>query len=120
MVQKQALKDGLPEVFCTVTDQEGKIHTIRRNSRQHDTLTVEQLQRIGQLRAILKDAYPMTLDGWVDGFLRERYPEREISIIECIAVVYQELTSNTKLSLDEKKHLYGFLCSMSAGARLKK
>jgi len=61
------------------------------------------------------DAYPMTLDGWVDGFMRDANPESEIQIIEACAVVYQRFASQGSLSTDEKKRLYAVLCAISAG-----
>jgi len=115
MSGKLQFRDGIPEVICSLVDMEGKSHTIRRGSRQHDTLAPEQLQRIARLQYILKEVYSMTLDGWVDGFLRDMHPENEISIIEAAAVVYQKLTSNTRLPLQEKENLYALIISMSTG-----
>ena len=57
----------------------------------------------------------MTLDGWIDGFMRDANPESEIQIIEACAVVLQRLASKAPLSVDEKKRLYAVLCVISAG-----
>jgi hypothetical protein len=57
----------------------------------------------------------MTLDGWVDGFMRDANPESEIQIIEACALVYQRLASQASL-LPEEKRLYSVLCVISAGA----
>ena len=119
MNNKLPLRDGLPEILGTVIDQNGKTHTLHRGPRQHDSLTSEQLTRVARLQGGLKEAYPMTLDGWVDSFLGETYPEKEISIIESLAVIYLKLTTNTKLTLKEKKSLYSLLCAISCGVPLK-
>jgi len=119
MNNKLPLRDGLPEILGTVIDQNGKTHTLHRGPRQHDSLTSEQLTRVARLQGVLKEARPMTLDGWVDSFLGETYPEKEISIIESLAVVYLRLTSNTRLLLEEKESLYSLICAMSLGARLR-
>ncbi len=115
MKDKVPISDGVPEVFSTVTDKEGKTHKLHRGPRRHDTLTSDQLQRIARLQDVLREVYPMTLDGWVDGFARDVHPEKEIQIIEAAAAVYQQLIADAKLSLDDKKCLYAVLCSMSTG-----
>jgi hypothetical protein len=113
---KPKLLDELPEVMGQVIDERGRQVSLYRGPVQHDALSPEQLRRIGRLRDVLAEAYPMTLDGWVDGFLRDANPENEIRIIEACAVVYQNLVSEAVLSADERKGLYGVLCAISCGA----
>ena len=60
----------------------------------------------------------MTLDGWVDGFMRDAHPENEIQIIEAAAVVYQQLTESTDLDTEGKKMLYAVLCFLSGSEPL--
>jgi len=110
------VRDELPEVLGHVTDEHGKKQALHRGPLQHESLTPDQLQRIARLRDVLIDAYPMTLDGWVDGFMRDANPESEIQIIEACAVVYQHLAEPAQLSADEKKRLYAVLCAVSSGA----
>ncbi len=110
------MEDQLPEVLGQVTDQHGQKRVVHRGPLQHESLTPDQLQRVGRLRDVLIDAYPMTLDGWVDGFMRDLNPESEIQIIEACAVVYQCLTKPAHLSADEKKRVYAVLCAVSTGA----
>jgi hypothetical protein len=117
MNNKLPLSDGLPEILGTEIDMEGKVHTIRRNPRQHETLAPGQLQRVARLQNVLWEVEPITLDGWVDDYLRETNPEQEIRIMESVAVVYLKLTSNTRIMLEEKTSLYSLLCAMSFGAR---
>jgi hypothetical protein len=109
------LRDEIPEVMGRVTDERGHKVELHRGPIQHESLSSDQLQRIGRLRDVLAEAYPMTLDGWVDGFMRDANPESEIQIIEACAVVYQRLSSRGSLSPEEKKRLYAVLCVLSAG-----
>ncbi|MGB2986152.1 MAG: hypothetical protein WBE26_09745 [Phycisphaerae bacterium] len=108
------IPDGMPEVMGQVVDEHGERHEIRRGPIRHDALTRDQLKRVARLRDVLREAYPMTLDGWVDGFIRDAHPESEIQIIEAVAVVYQQLTQSVKLTHDDKVTLYGVLCVLSA------
>jgi hypothetical protein len=110
------LMDEVPEVLGHITDEHGQQQPLRRGWLKHESLAPEQLQRIGRLRDVLIDAYPMTLDGWVDGFMRDANPESEIQIVEACAAVYQQLTARTRLSVAEKKRLYALLCALSACA----
>jgi hypothetical protein len=109
------IRDRLPEVLGHVTDEQGRRHELRRGWIKHDSLSPEQLRRVARLRDALADAYPMTLDGWVDGFLRDADPESEIRIIEACASVYRRLAAETSLSPPEKERLYSILCALSAG-----
>lgn len=109
------LRDEIPEVLGHVRDEQGRKQTLHRGALRHESLSTEQLRRVARLRDVLIEAYPMTLDGWVDGFLRDANPEAEIQIIEACAVAYQRLASQASLSPQEKKRLYAVLCVISAG-----
>ena len=41
---------------------------ILRGWIKHDSLSQDQVQRVARLRGVLRDAYPMTMEGWIDGF----------------------------------------------------
>lgn len=56
----------------------------------------------------------MTLDGWVDTFLRETNPEAELRAVEAIAMVYGGLVQCIDLSAEDKTKLYGVLCYLCA------
>jgi hypothetical protein len=109
------MREELPEVMGHVTDEHGQKHILHRGPVQHESLSPQQLQRIARLREVLTEAYPMTMDGWVDGFKRDAFPETEIQTIEACAVVYRDLTQQAQLSADENKRLYGVLCAVSCG-----
>src|SRR5262249_1641138 len=109
------VRDQIPEVLGYATDEHGQRQALHRGWIKHEALSPEQLRRVARLRDVLAEAYPMTLDGWVDGFLRDADPESEIRIIEACAVVYQRLAGEAALSAGEKKRLYSVLCVISAG-----
>jgi hypothetical protein len=107
---------GIPEVIGYRTDQAGKQQPVVRGSIKHGSLSNDQRRRVAHLRNVLSDAYPMTMEGWIDGFLRDAHPENEIQIIEACAYVYQHLSADSRLSFDEKRKLYSVVCAISAGA----
>jgi hypothetical protein len=109
------MEDEIPEVLGQVTDEHGRKQILLRGPLQHESLSPDQLQRVAGLRDVLVEAYPMTLDGWVDGFMRDADPESEIQLIEACAVIYQRLAAQVSLSPPEKKRLYAVLCVISAG-----
>ncbi len=112
--RRNQISDGVPEVMGHVVDEHKEKREIRRGPIRHDTLTQDQLKRVAKLRNVLVEAYPMTLDGWLDGFLRDADPESEIQVIEAVAIVYQQLTQSVNLTHDDKAMLYGVLCVISA------
>src|SRR5688500_6433194 len=101
------VRDRLPEVLGHATDERGRRHELHRGRIKHDSLSPEQLRRVARLRDTSAEADPMTLDGRVDGFLRDADPESEIRIIEACASVYRRLASEASLSPPEKERLYG-------------
>lgn len=105
----------VPEVLGHLSDDQGKTHELHRGWIKHRSLSDEQGRRVARLREVLAEAYPMTMEGWIDGFLRDADPESEIRIIEACAVAYQQLTSQARLSPKEKTRLYSVLCALSAG-----
>ena len=109
------MRDEIPEIMGHVIDEHGQKRELRRGPVQHASLSPDQLGRIGRLRDVLIEARPMTLDGWVDGFLRDVDPESEIRLIEACAVVYRRLTEKATLTPEEKKRLYSMLCGISMG-----
>ena len=58
----------------------------------------------------------MTLDGWLDGFLRDTNPDREIRLIEACASAYQHFAQQLELTADAKKTLYAVTCALTCGA----
>lgn len=107
--------DQVPEILGYGTDEQGNQITLHRGDIKHKSLSDDQIQRVTRLREVLTEAYPMSMDGWIDGFLRDAHPESEIQIIEACAFVYHRLATTTNLSDDEKQRIYAVLCMISAG-----
>jgi hypothetical protein len=105
-----------PEILGYVVDAQGRKVPVHRGPIRHESLSDDQLQRIGRLHDALREAYPMMLDGWIDGFMRDAHPESEIQIMEACAVVYKRLATQASLSPQDKKRLYGALCAISRGS----
>lgn len=99
------IPDGVPEVMGQTVDEQGQQRIIRRGPIRHDTLTQDELKRVARLPYVLAEAHPVTLDGWVDGFMRDADSKGEIQIIEAIAVVYQRVTQIVELSGADKATL---------------
>jgi hypothetical protein len=50
----------------------------RNTPRRHETLPTDLLADVERIKRTLDDVYPMSLDDWIDGFLRDRHPENEV------------------------------------------
>lgn len=100
--------------------QYGKLIPVYRSEIRHETLEPEQIQRIVKLKAILEEAYPLSIEEWIDGFRRDTDPEQEIQIIEALAWVYVQLTNGIDLSPELKKQIYSTLCYLSTCRTLPK
>jgi hypothetical protein len=75
------------------------------------------MRRVAALRDTLAEVYPITLDGWVDGFLRDTHPEQEIRKVEAVAATYRRLTeASPELDRTSREKLYGIICGISFGA----
>ena len=111
----KALKET-PETLGYVIGEDGQKVHVHRGPIRHESLSDDQLRRIGRLHDVLGEAYPMTLPGWIDGFMRDAHPEPEIQMIEARAVVYERLAAQACLSREEKRRLYALLCAVSAGS----
>jgi len=63
------------------------------NSHQHPPFDEEIRDLLRQIQAALDEVYPMSLEGWEDGFRRDHSPEREIAYWLHLAQVYARLTA---------------------------
>ena len=107
-------RDKLPEVLGYTTDEDGQKKHLHVGPRRHSNLSDDQVKRIERLREVLVEVYPMSLEGWIDGFLRDSNPEVEIRYIEACAVAYSQLVTRASLSREEKGHLYATLCQATS------
>ena len=72
------------------------------------------------IKSKLNEVYPMSLEQWEDGFLRDANPEHEIALWLHVADIYSRLTSERGLSLEQKKDYFRVLgtCMNSARERV--
>lgn len=65
--------------------------------------------RIKAIREALAEVYPITQKQWVKGFCTDTDPDNEVAIWECIAKVYQKVTSNGKYSREQQAEIFRVL-----------
>jgi hypothetical protein len=96
MIRVQVLDEyGTPTQIQTVNMED-----VRFVPQQHSTLTTTQIARARVLwDRIGHTARPdINRNAWVDGFARERYPERELWAWEAIAAMVEELWEDSSFS----------------------
>lgn len=82
---------------------------------RHEDLGPVYVTSIRLIRASLWDAYPKSLEFWLDGFKRDLNPEREIVIWERIACVYLEYIKMQELSSEQKRFVFDVIVLLSMG-----
>jgi hypothetical protein len=108
---------GLPEVLGSCVDEKGKTQQLVLGPRWRESLEPGQVERVARLREVLAEAYPMTMEGWIDGLLRDIDPEREIRCLEACAAVYGRLVAGAPgLNKDERGTVYAAVCRISSGS----
>ena len=109
-------KETSLDLLGTFVDEQGREVRVLASPPVHGALTPEQLERVARLADALAEVYPLNREEWVDGFLRDLDPERELSILEAVAVAYQHFTAAGGMATGDKKRLYGALLTLSGGA----
>jgi hypothetical protein len=69
------------------------------------------------LKAQLDEVYPMSLEQWEDGFLRDAHPEQEIALWLHVADIYSRFTGERSLSLEQRKEYFRFLATCMNSSR---
>jgi hypothetical protein len=73
---------------------QGQLKTIRGPNalppRRYERLPAALLDRVDLLRAVLSEVNPHSMEFWLEGFLRDYTPERQIAFWERTAAMYQE------------------------------
>jgi hypothetical protein len=82
---------------------------------RHDALPDELIRRIRLVRAALLSAYPHTMEFWVDGFIRDAHPSREVSHWERIAAAYLEYMQVKEFDEKHRPAIVQFLVGISVG-----
>lgn len=67
---------------------------------------IKKAKEIFEVMKELEFSFFEDTEEWVEGFKRELYPEREISVWELMAEEYLRKTKGKKLSLEEKREIF--------------
>lgn len=67
-----------------------KSSQIAPSPRRYARLPASLVERVQLLRAVLDEVAPHSIEYWLDGFLRDYTPERQIAFWEHLAAMYQE------------------------------
>jgi hypothetical protein len=81
---------------------------------QHETLSSELTARITKLHDTFNEVDPSPLSKWMDDFMRDQHPEREVEIYEGMARAYTTFCTGRNLTLDAKREVYGVVMQRSA------
>lgn len=82
---------------------------------RHETLPKSLLLRIKLNCHILQDVLPMSLEETIDGFKRDKHPEREIVVWELIAACYIEAKQDSMLSGKKQEDVLSFFLKRTNG-----
>jgi hypothetical protein len=77
------------------------------------SLTEDQLVRAHVLHDVLAIINPLTKDKWLEGFTRDRHPERELLIWEHIAKAYMTLDHADEAPEGFRSEAFGLLLQRS-------
>jgi hypothetical protein len=86
-----------------------ELSSIAKGPIRHETLPDSLLVRIKLIQSALHDVFTMSLDDSIDDFRRDSHPEREIEVWEKIISAFQDATSASVLSLDQRKEIFRYL-----------
>jgi len=92
-----------------------KLNELRAAPIQHQELPPEAIGRIRLVRAALLDAYPHSMDFWIDGFRHDAHPSKNISEWEHLAAVYREYVSSTPLMPEQYASVFNALVAIQSG-----
>ena len=81
-----------------------KLGDIKLGPIQHQTLPADLIERIRSYKKILGAADPVSIDEAVDGFRRDLNPDKEVTIWERIAHIFQHFTDSHQIT-DEARRL---------------
>jgi hypothetical protein len=81
---------------------------LKMGERQAESFPEEVRDYLREIKSKLDEVYPMSLEEWEDGFLRDAHPEQEIALWLHVADIYNRSTSERNLSLEQKKDFSRF------------
>ncbi len=72
-------------------------------------------ERVKALKAILDEVYPKSIEDWMQGFELDGNPERELLIMECMALTYRNFTDGRTLDMEAKEEIFQVTLQCSFG-----
>jgi hypothetical protein len=93
---------------------------LKLGERQTESFPEEVRDYFREIKSKLDGVYPLSLEEWEDGFLRDAHPEQEIALWLHVADIYNRFTSERNLSLEEKNEYFSVLgtCMNSSRERV--
>jgi hypothetical protein len=81
---------------------------------RHDTLSLEQIEKIQKIQATFSEVNPSTLEQTITDFKRDQNPDNEIAIWLAMAKTYEKFNlQHTELDINKKKEAYGLILMRS-------
>lgn len=99
----QATLEGSDEVQWVDAGQ------LQMGEGQHESFPEEVRDLIKDIKIKLDEVYPMSIEKWEDGFLRDLNPEPEIALWLHVSKIYDEATTNQNLSSEQKEEYFKVL-----------
>ena len=83
---------------------------------RHGPFSEEVRDILRNIKSILDEVYPKSIEEWENGFRKDSQPEQEIAIWLNIASIYQQFTADKPLSFAERRDIFRVLvnCSISS------
>lgn len=82
---------------------------LKMGERRRESFSEDVRDLITEIKDKLEEVYPMSLEEWEDGFLRDLNPEPEIALWLHVANIYNELTISQILNFEQKKEYFRML-----------
>ena len=92
------------------------ISQLTRSPLRHEPLSLSLTDRINHLRLTLEEAYPQSMETWLDGFRRDANPESEVLWWERLTRCYLGYTEAKHLSSDQKQAVFRVLFKLAMGS----
>ena len=81
--------------------------TVKPSPIRHSTLPSALIGRIRLIRSALLEVYPRSMEFWLDGFMRDAHPSKEIGLWERLSAVYLEYVNASKVkNLHDKESIF--------------
>jgi hypothetical protein len=107
----QAQVEGLNGVYWVDARE------LKMGERQAESFPEEVRNYLREIKSKLDEVYPMSLEEWEDGFLRDAHPEQEIALWLHVADLYSRFTSERDFSSEQKKEYFRVLVTCMNSSR---